>query len=75
MQKKKINKKKKYLQFRKKFWFSPYKQLDVLIAFETVSELFLKLFFKLFISQRYVHNLERNWKNSDFIDVKNFANL
>ena len=32
-------------------------------------------FFKLLISQRFLHNLERNWKNSVCIDVENFAHL
>ena len=49
----------KYLQFRKKtkafvkenFWFTPYKNPDLLTA---------ELFFKLCISQRYVQNIERN---------------
>ena len=27
------------------------------------------------ISQRYVHNLERNWKNFVSIGVQSFANL
>ena len=48
------------------FWFTPYKQPDLLTA---------ELFFKLCIPQRYVHNLERYWKNSVCISVKNFANL
>ena len=64
----------KYLQFRKKtkaivkenFWFTPYKKLDQLTA---------ELLFKLCIPQGYVNNLERNWKNSVCIGVKNFACL
>ena len=32
-------------------------------------------FFKLYIPQKYVHNLERNWKNFVCIVVKNFVNL
>ena len=31
--------------------------------------------FKLYIPQTYVQNLERNWKNSVSIGVKNVANL
>ena len=42
------------------------KQPDLLTA---------ELFFKLCISQRYVHNLKPNWKDSVCIGVKNFANL
>ena len=34
-----------------------------------------ELFFKLCVPQRYVYKLERNWKNSACIGVKNFANL
>ena len=30
---------------------------------------------KLFISQRYAHILEENWKNSVHIGLNNFANL
>ena len=48
------------------FWFTPFKQLDLLTV---------ELFFKPCISQRYVHNLEKNWKNSVCIGAKNFANL
>ena len=33
------------------------------------------LFFQLFISQRSVHNLEWNRKNSVCIGIKNVANL
>ena len=63
-----------YLQFRKKqkhfveenFWFNTYKKPDLLTA---------EFFFKLCISQRYMHNLERNQKNSVCVGVKNFANL
>ena len=33
------------------------------------------LFFKQLIPQRYVHSLERYWKNSVCTSVKNFANL
>ena len=51
---------------REYFWFIPYKKLDLLTA---------ELFFKLPIPQRYVHNLERYWKNFVCISVKNFANL
>ena len=35
----------------------------------------LQKFFKVYISQKYVYNLERNWKNSVCISVKGFANL
>ena len=50
---------RKNLQFRKKtkafakenFWFTPYKNPDLLTA---------ELFFKLCTSQRYVQNIERN---------------
>ena len=62
-----------YLQFRKKkafakenFWFTLYKQPDLLTV---------ELLFKLRISQRYIPNLERNWKNYVCIGVKNIANL
>ena len=34
-----------------------------------------QLFFKLYISQRYVHNPERNWKNPVCISVRSFTNL
>ena len=33
------------------------------------------LFFKLPIPQRYIHSLERYWKNSVCTSVKNSANL
>ena len=48
------------------FWFTLYKQPDLLAA---------EVFFKLYISQRYVRNFEWNKKNSVCIGVKNFANL
>ena len=35
----------------------------------------IQVILKICISQRYVHNLERNWKNSVYIGVKNFTNL
>ena len=35
----------------------------------------LQKFFKVYISQKHVPNLERNRKNSVRISVKNFANL
>ena len=35
----------------------------------------LQKFFKVYISQKYVYNLERNRKNSVRISVKNFSNL
>ena len=60
-----IQKKTKVI-VKEHFWFTSYKQRDLLTA---------KLFFKLCISQRYVYNLGRNWKNSVCIAVKNFANL
>ena len=56
----------KCLQLKKKafvkenVWFTPYKCLDLLTV---------ELLFKLRISQRYVRNLERNWKNSVCISV------
>ena len=34
-----------------------------------------KCFHTMCMSQRYVHNLERNWKNFVCIGVKNIANL
>ena len=54
-----LNISEKYLQFRKKtkafvkenFWFTPYKNPDLLTA---------ELFFKLCMSQIYVQNIERN---------------
>ena len=55
---------KKYGFLGEKFWFTLCKLSDLLTA---------KLFFKLCISQRYVHILERNRKNSVCIRVKNFA--
>ena len=48
------------------FWFTPYKQPDLLTA---------ELFFKLCIPQRHVHNLEKYWRKSVFNSVKNFVNL
>ena len=32
-----------------------------------------ELFWKLYVPQRYVHELERYWKKSDFIGVENFC--
>ena len=50
--------------------FATYKQP----ALFTVA-LFFKVYIYIYISQKYVHNLERNWKNSVCISVKNFSNL
>ena len=60
-----LEKKQKHW-IRKIFDSTPYKKPDLLTA---------ELFFRLIISQRYVHNLETNWKNFLCIGVKNFANL
>ena len=46
---------------KENFWFPSYKKLNLLTA--------------ECISQRNLHNLERNWKNSVCFGVKNFANL
>ena len=42
---------------------------------QATGSIYLALFFNvyIYIPQRYVHNLERNWKNSVCISVKNFA--
>ena len=34
-----------------------------------------ELFFELCVSQGYIRNFEKNWKNSICIRVKNFLNL
>ena len=58
---------------RENLWFTPYNSPNLLTA-----ELFFKLCIpqsKNILVQRYVQNLERNWKNFVCIGVKNIANL
>ena len=61
-----FNLEKKKAFAKENFWFTLYKQPDLLT---------IELLFKLRISQRYIPNLERNWKNYVCIGVKNIANL
>ena len=58
----------KYLQFTKKHLLR--KMFDS--AHTSAGQMFVC---KLCISQRYLINLERNWKYSVCISVKNFGNL
>ena len=46
---------------KENFWFTSYKLPDLLTV---------EMFFKLCIPKTYVHNLERNWKNSVCIGVR-----
>ena len=63
----------KYLQLRnekkyllEKFLAHPIQETGLFTA---------ELFFKVYIPQRYIDSLERNWKHSVCIRIRNFAYL